>query len=140
MPVTKDQAQMLAALAVACRPKGAPHWDAPGVVAVIGRVNNLLLADVAHAVIRAAEDPTAQTPGVIAATSSVHWRERSPHRTVPTPPKPGEACRTCGKAMPCGCDEPTLRPIPPTTDATPYAEQAREAIRNRRSQTTGDLQ
>ena len=85
MPVTKDQAHMLAALAIAARPYGAPTWDAPGVVAAIGKVSNLLLADVALAVIRAATDATAKTPAVIANTSSQHWREK----TQQTAPRPG---------------------------------------------------
>jgi hypothetical protein len=98
MPVSKDQATMLAAIAVACRPKGAPKWDAPGVVAAIGRVANLHLADVVHATIRAAEDASANTPGVIAATNSVHWRERVIGRPVAVEPfDPAATCGVCGQ-------------------------------------------
>ena len=50
MPVTKAQAASLAELAAACRPHGAPRWDAAGIVAAIGKVKHLSLADVALAV------------------------------------------------------------------------------------------
>lgn len=96
MPVTKDQAHMLAALAVACRPYGAPTWDAPGVVAAIGKVAHLSLADVTLAVTRAAADATAKTPAVISATSSQHWAEKVTPPSAPSNPRPGEACGTCG--------------------------------------------
>lgn len=134
MPVTKDQAHMLASLAIACRPNGAPKWDAPGVVAAIGKVSGLLLADVAHAVLRAAEDVTAQTPGVIAATASVHWRERSPHRTTPTPPKPEQACLTCGAYLEnCRCDDQSVRPVGLNPRASEHAARARELLRKTKS-------
>lgn len=96
MPVTKDQAHMLAALAIACRPYGAPTWDAPGVVAAVGKVSNLHLPDVAMAVIRAATDATAKTPAVISATSSTHWAEKT-QQTRPSNPRPADACGICGK-------------------------------------------
>lgn len=130
MPVTKDQAHMLANLAIACRPIGAPHWDAPGVVAAIGKVNNLLLADVAHAVIRAAEDATAKSPGVITATQSIHWRERSTHRTVPHPPKRDEACLDCGARLDdCRCGSRRTQPVGKNPRNHEHAEQARAALR-----------
>ena len=97
MPVTKDQAHMLAALAVACRPYGAPTWDAPGVVAAIAKVGNLALPDVAMACIRAATDPTAKSPAVISATNSQHWREKTQQvspRNVPA----RHRCNDCGQA------------------------------------------
>lgn len=87
---------MLAALATACRPHGAPRWDAPGVVAAIGKVKHLSLADVILAVIRAADDREARTPGVIGNTRSVCWQERSTER--PRDPEilaPGERCGIC---------------------------------------------
>lgn len=98
MPVTKDQAQMLTSIALACRPTGAPHWDAPGVIAAIGKVAHLHLPDVVRAVTRAAEDATAKTPGVIAATDSIHWAERAPQQIAPRNPTPATACRTCGQS------------------------------------------
>ena len=105
MPVTKDQAAMLASLAIACRPNGAPHWEAPGVVAAIAKVANLHLPDVALATIRAAMDPTANTPGVIASTSSVHWHEKT-QAISPRETPARERCNDCGK--------PELHPLHPT--------------------------
>jgi len=97
MPVTKDQAHMLAALAVACRPTGAPRWDEPGVVIAIGRVSNLHLPDVAKAVIRCAEDATAKTPAPISNTAASCWRERT-QQTAPRNVPAGHRCNDCGKA------------------------------------------
>lgn len=75
MPVTPDQARAIAYLAVACRPDRASTWDAAGVVAMIRRVADRDLAAVTLAVIRAAADPNANTPGVIP-TDGPHWSER----------------------------------------------------------------
>ena len=98
MPVTPDQARLLAALAVACRPHGAPRWDEAGVMAAIKRVADRSLADVCLAVIRAADDRTATTPGVLTATGSLHWRERNHDRpTEHQPFEPGGTCDTCGQ-------------------------------------------
>ena len=130
MPVTKDQAHMLAALAVACRPHGAPTWDAPGVVAAIGKVANLSLADVAMACIRAASDKTALTPAVIAATSSIHWAEKVTPQMTPRNPRPHEACDVCGKGdVGHPQDHPWQRRA--NDAATPPTEwaQAREQMR-----------
>jgi len=97
MPVTKDQAHMLAALAVACRPTGAPRWDEPGVVVAIGRVSNLHLPDVAKAVIRCAEDPSAKTPAPISNTAASCWRERT-QQTAPRNVPAASICNICGQA------------------------------------------
>jgi len=97
MPVTKDQAHMLAALAVACRPIGAPRWDEPGVVVAIGRVSNLHLPDVAKAVIRCAEDPSAKTPAPISNAAASCWREKTQAVTPVHVPAPLR-CNDCGKA------------------------------------------
>lgn len=98
MPVDKPQAQMLATLAVACRPHGAPRWDEAGTLAAIAKVRHLALADVAHAVIRAAEDRDARTPAVIASTASLHWRETRTDRPAPLIPGNAETCcHKCGK-------------------------------------------
>ena len=95
MPVTKDQAHMLAALAVAARPYGAPHWDAPGVVAVLAKLADRALADVTMALMRAASDPAARTPGVLLAAGSSYWSERVTPQMAPRPPHPSEACGVC---------------------------------------------
>ena len=132
MPVTKDQAHMLASLAVACRPYGAPHWDAPGVVAVLAKLADRALADVAMALLRAASDAAAQTPGVLTAPASIHWRERLTPQSAPRAPRAGESCGVCGKHLDgCLCGLRERRPER-TERLTEHAEQAREAIRANR--------
>lgn len=95
MPVTRDQAQMLAALACAARPYGAAQWDPAGVVAAVSKVAGLELADVAMATMRAAADRDLKTPGAIGNTATSAWRERvteTPvHRTEHEP-----SCGICG--------------------------------------------
>jgi hypothetical protein len=44
MTVTRDQAQMLATLAIDCRPYRAPTWDHAGVMAAIAEIRNMSLA------------------------------------------------------------------------------------------------
>lgn len=99
MTVTKPQADMLAALAVAARPHGAPRWDAPGVVTAIGKVKHLSLAEVMRAVANAAADRDLNTPGAIANTTAPCWRtptgEPPPH--VPAAIPRHERCSTCSK-------------------------------------------
>src|ERR1044072_2861107 len=103
MPVTKDQAATLAQLAIACRPHGARHWDAGGIVAAIGKVKHLSLADVALAVIRAADDRALETPGPIGNPRAHCWSERKADRPAPLEPwNPHEFCEACGRR----CDEP----------------------------------
>ena len=98
MPVTKEQADMIAALATACRPHGAPRWDAPGVVAAIGKVKHMSLADVVLAVIRAADDREVRTPGVIGNTRSTCWQERANERPRGVEVIPaGQRCGICAK-------------------------------------------
>lgn len=98
MTVDRHHAQALTTLAIACRPNGAPHWDEAGVMAAIGKVRHLALADVALAVIRAADDREARTPGGIANTSSPHWRERGTDRPQrPVVVQAAERCSTCQK-------------------------------------------
>ena len=97
MTVTRDQAQMLASLAVDCRPNRAPTWDPAGVLENIGKVRHLDLAEVALAVIRAAADREARTPGVIPATNGSHWQEQ----LKPPPFQPDSTwnhlrCSACG--------------------------------------------
>jgi hypothetical protein len=95
MSVTQQQAQMLTALAVACRPTGAPQWDAAGVMAEIGKVRERSLADVILAVTRAADDRSAKTPGVISAKGSTHWQERGTRTPQREPYDRGGTCSTC---------------------------------------------
>jgi hypothetical protein len=97
--VTHDQAQLLATLARAIRPHGARRWDEAGIVAAIGRVKHLALADVAQAVIRAADDRSLETPGAIGNPSAPCWKERVADRPQPiTPYDPAKFCDICGKS------------------------------------------
>lgn len=131
MPVTPEQAHMLASLAVACRPHGAPRWDEPGVVAAIRKVAHLYLADVIRAAINAAEDRDLQTPGAIGNPQAPCWRDWVPMRETPTPPKVADACTVCGRHVDaCLCGVPSKRPA--RADACPPTEgfkAARDAIR-----------
>lgn len=95
MTVTRDQAQMLATLASDCRPHGATPWDAAGIMAKVGEVKHLTLADVILAVIRAADDRDAKTPGVITAPASTYWRERGTRPANREPYDAGGTCSTC---------------------------------------------
>jgi len=150
MPVTKDEAHMLATLAVACRPHGAPRWDAPGVVAAVGKVAHLSLADVALATIRAADDSTTKTPGVIGNTRSECWRERKPNREIPRLPKAGQDCPRHPGNWPASChgcaadrlagedDPPKPRRDTNDVDAAKHANFARELMRAAKHDTEED--
>lgn len=96
MPVTKEQAQILATLAVACRPHRAPTWDEAGVMAAIAGVRHMALPEVALAVIRAAADRDAITPGVIPKLGGSHWQEQlKPGLYEPNVWDPADVCTTC---------------------------------------------
>lgn len=127
MSVTREQAELLATLAIACRPHDAPHWDRPGLIAAIGRVKGRSLASVTIAVIQASEDPGAETPAVIPAEGP-HWRAPAPgDRPTARPPRPDEACRACGRHLhppDAVCQTPTRRVATPG-DPTAGLEQAR---------------
>jgi hypothetical protein len=98
MTVTKDQAQMIAFLAVACRPHRAPTWDEAGVLANIAKVKDRSLAEVIVAVIQAASDRECISPGVIP-SSGTHWQvQMKPPSFVPNVLGPGERCGVCGKS------------------------------------------
>ena len=89
---------MLATLASDCRPHGATPWDATGIMAAIVKVKDRSLADVILAVIRAADDRDAKTPGVITAPGSMHWRERGNRPAAPEKLAPEERCGVCAKS------------------------------------------
>jgi hypothetical protein len=109
MPVTREQAEMLVEIAVACRPTGAPVWNRPGIFAAIGKVKGRSLASVTIAVVQAAEDRMAESPAVIA-SAGPHWRQPIPgDRPANFPPKAEVACRTCGKEVGgCVCLAPAM--------------------------------
>lgn len=98
MPITKDQAEMLAHLACAARPHGARRWDAPGVTAALLKVRHMDLAEIMATVGRAAADRELHTPGAIGNPSAPCWRDRPADRT-PAGPKydPAKVCATCGQ-------------------------------------------
>ena len=73
MPVTKDQVDMLTALACAVRPRNAPRWDERGTHAAIDARKHLALDEVILDVIACAMDPEAKNPGVI---GKLGWRNR----------------------------------------------------------------
>lgn len=104
MPVTKGQAQMLAELAKARRPHGAPRWDEPGIVAAIEKVRHLGLGEVMDALGKAADDREARTPAVITNVRSSYWRPEDPDR--PRAREPYDAHGVCDS---CGKDEQTCR-------------------------------
>lgn len=96
--IDKHQAQMLATLAVAARPRGAAKWDPAGVVAAISTVRHLSLAEVAHAVFNAAANKELRTPGAIGNTDSEVWRAE-PSSTLSRPAyDPFTTCGICGRS------------------------------------------
>lgn len=98
MPIDKDQAEMLATLAVAARPHGAPRWDPPGVLAALAKVRHLALPDVMRAVANAAEDRDLKTPGAIANPTAPCWRTKTTEPTwVPATIPREHRCSTCSK-------------------------------------------
>lgn len=120
--IEKQHAQMLATLACAARPRGAPRWDPAGVVVAISNVRHLTLAEVAHAVFNAAANKELRTPGAIGNPSSEVWRAE-PSLTLSRPAyDPLTTCGICGKAR-HDCER------------NPYGDHAfesqAEAIRNR---------
>jgi hypothetical protein len=97
MTISKDHAQMLTTLAVACRPTGARRWDSAGVMAALAKVADRGLAEVIMATIRAASDRNADSPGVIP-TAGSHWAESASVRAfVPDSAPPGTRCTVCGR-------------------------------------------
>lgn len=98
MAVTRDQAEALATLAANVRAEAkTSRWDKPGIMTAIGRVKDRTLADVALAVIRAADDPTLDTPGAIGNPTTSCWAERATRHAAFEPYDPAAFCGTCGK-------------------------------------------
>lgn len=59
------------------------------------------------------------------------WRMAPERESRPIPPKPAEACRTCGRhADRCLCDDgPTTRPPRPASDVTEHVARLRQLAR-----------
>lgn len=102
--MTPDDRDISALAYLAHRIRG---WDRPGIEANIRKIAHLPLADVALAVVRAADDPAIGNPGVLANPRSTCWKERATDR--PTPREPFDPARVCGI---CGKHEATCRAIP----------------------------
>ena len=101
MPVTEQQARAIAFLAVAARPRGAAAWDEAGVLANVRKIADRSLPGVVIAVMQAAEDRGATTPGVIP-TAGPHWRD--PGSAPPPTREPYDRETYCGV-----CSEPRAR-------------------------------
>lgn len=92
MPITQEQAQMITTLALACRPHGARHWDAAGVMANIRKISNWNLAQAIEHVIRHASDAKALSPGVIAKDFTPAAIASPRDRRGDLPPRKDEEC------------------------------------------------
>ena len=99
MPVTREQAQMLTTLAIACRPYRAPTWDAPGVMAAIGSIKDWSLGEVMLRVAVAAQDREAKTPAVIT-SPAMKIPETKPPLWQPDAGDLRDFCSVCGKKQP----------------------------------------
>lgn len=98
MGVTKDQAQMLTALACASRPIGARQWNPDDVMAEVAKLHDRNLPSVVCAVIRAAMDRGAERPSVIPSAGS-HWSDTMmPAAFVPVIVESTERCSICSMA------------------------------------------
>lgn len=123
--VTKDQAQMLTALAVACRPNGARRWDSAGVMAALEKVRDRNLASVILATIRAASDRDVETPGVIP-TNGTHWQAADRAHVVQAEDPTAVRCTICKRTQGThGIDHPFALPKPPPDPDTVAAIVAR---------------
>jgi hypothetical protein len=99
MATSDTWADRLVLLAVDLRPNGARRWDHAGIRAAIRKVQHLALADVALAVIRAADDRTLETPAPIGNPKAHCWRERATDRPQEHAPYDhGTACGICDQS------------------------------------------
>ena len=118
--MTPDQIRWLTWGAIQHRPHGAPRWDEPGTLKAIADHCGTWGLDVAtEHVLAHARDPKAKTPFAIKGNPP----HTEPVKSPPRPPKPDEACRTCGRALHAPdaiCDTPTNRPAPKTGPTDTY--------------------
>jgi len=93
MTITKDQAQMIAALAADSRPNGATRWDHAGIMTALERIRHWSLPEAIAETITAAADKDAETPGVIGRQG----RSWASVRAVTVDSAPvGTRCTVCG--------------------------------------------
>lgn len=100
MSISKDQARMLTALAIACRPVGAPTWDEEGTFRAIGKIAQWPIGMVCEHVIAHAQDAKAKTPGVIGSSykpevSAGTAKRGNPKRDQECPDHPGQWPDNC---------------------------------------------
>ena len=103
-------------------------WDKPGCLAQLAKVKGRSADDVAMAWVRFCADDAARNPGAFPSFVGPHWSEKVAPAKTPTPPKPAEACRTCGRHMHAAdatCDTPTLRPVTSTPPPVTYLDARR---------------
>jgi hypothetical protein len=124
MPVTKDQAILIAALAKAIRAEtsGAGDWDAPGIIAQLEHCRAMSLAEVMRAVSRLAEDAGVKTPGGLKDMRNPCWRERVIVQTPRMTPI-RDRCDVCGQGEHMPTDH-TYQPTDPRRDSDTSTEVA----------------
>jgi hypothetical protein len=96
MPVTRDQAELLAPLVAACRPHGATRWDIPGILAALAQVRDRSLPEVIRAATRLAENRDARTPMALGGNGP-QWREAEDQPVRREPYDRGQTCGVCGR-------------------------------------------
>lgn len=137
--LTRDMAEHLAALAHLLRSDlanrtGCPTWDTAGILKQLREISRFPAEDACLAVIRAAVDQGAATPGVIPALDGPHWVERLSQRSAPRNPLPHEECPihpgqyrlSCSYRPACG---PPKTGRPETQDRVSRVDELREAHR-----------
>ena len=97
MTITDQQIRAITFLAASARPSEARRWNEAGIIAAIEKVRARSLYEVTVAVMRAANDRNADTPGVIP-TAGPHWRAEADD-DVPVIERfdPATTCGICGK-------------------------------------------
>lgn len=95
--IADQEIRAIAHLAARARPSGARRWNEAGIIAAIEKVRARSLYEVTVAVMRAANDRNADTPGVIP-TAGPHWRA-DVDDDVPVIERfdPVTTCGICGK-------------------------------------------
>lgn len=99
--LARTPAEHLAAFLASIR----PDWDTAGIVQALGNARPLgTAAEIAHAAIRAAGEPTNRTPAVIA-LAGPHWKPPEPRERTETPmPDRIQRCPRCGRILTRGHD------------------------------------
>lgn len=123
----RDHAYALADYGLARR-----GWDAAGSLSQLAKVKGRSADDVAMAWVRFCADDNARTPGAFPNLSGPHWSEKVAPPATPSPPKPHEACKECGRALHAAdrvCDRPTVRPLASVPPSVAYLNLRRPSGR-----------